>query len=64
MNAAVKELFDRQQAVAGVWSDVDPAEGVSVWFHPDGMGRKTNDRQEALDWARETSQKPEHFWVL
>lgn len=55
--------YNKPSAVAQVWADVDPAEGHSVWLHPH-HDWPTDDRREALQWARETGIKPVHKWVL
>ena len=54
---------NKPSPVAQVWADADPQDGRSVWLHPE-KGWPTHNRKEAIQWARETGQKPVHKWDL
>ena len=51
------------KAIAQVWADVDPAEGVSEWYDP-VSGFVTTDCREAVAWIKENGRELRHGWRL
>ena len=51
------------RAIAQVWMDADPAEGVSEWYD-EQTGFVTTDRREAIAWVRENGRELRHAWRL
>ena len=51
------------EAIAQVWADVDPAEGLSEWYDP-VSGFVTTDRREAVAWVKENGRFLRHSWRL
>ena len=51
------------KAIAQVWANVDPAEGVSEWYDP-VSGFVTTDCREAVAWIKENGRELRHGWRL
>ena len=51
------------KAIAQVWADVDPAEGVSEWYD-EQTGFVTTDRREAIGWIKANGRELRHGWRL
>ena len=51
------------KAIAKIWVDVDPAEGVSEWYD-EISGFLTHDHLEAIAWVKIHGRELRHGWRL
>ena len=51
------------RAIAQIWADADPAEGVSEWYD-ETSGFVTTYRQEAIAWVKVNGRGLRHAWRL
>ena len=51
------------KAIAQIWADVDPCEGVSEWYDEE-TGWLTTDRRQAIAWVKVNGRGLRHSWRL